>query len=196
MSDAVTSSEPRGDSRETRLERRVREAEEKASRARILAGLSLIGLIGLALMGIAQVGRHSSDQLRTQRLIIEDSTGRQRIVIGAPISERRPRVGMKIQNSEGAEQFGLGLDPDGSMSMGFDVKPGVGNPANRERLNLGVNPTGQGGIRFLDNQTRARMWVRLDSSGAPLVEFWRWNKHSIAIRQVRFGETDTKFISR
>lgn len=194
MTDPEGSNNSRAEESETHLKQRVKKAEKKASRARFLAGLALVGLIGFAVLGLAQVTGDFSNQLRTQRLIIEDSTGQERIVVGAPISDRRPRVGMKILNSEGAEQFGLSLDPDGSMSMGFDVRPGIGNPANRERLNMGVTPTGQGWIRFLDNQTRARMWVRLDSTDKPLVEFWRWSEDSIAIREIRFGGTDTRTI--
>lgn len=196
MTDAEASNESQAEHKNTRLEHRVREAEKKASRARVLAGCSLVGFIGFAVLGLAQVTGTPDDQIRTQRLIIEDSTGQQRIAIGAPMSDRRSRVGMKILNTEGAEQFGLSLDPDGSMSMGFDVKPGVGNPANQERLNLGVTPTGEGWIRFLDNQTRARMWIRLDSTGTPLVEFWRWKDDRIAIREVGFDGTETRSILR
>lgn len=40
-------------------------------------------------------------------------------------------TGMKILNAEGAEQFGFGRTQDGSVSMGFDTRPGVGDPRNR-----------------------------------------------------------------
>lgn len=115
-----------------------------------------------------------NDVIRAHGLVIVDSLGRERIVLGAPMPDGRAYVGMKLLNATGAEQFGLGIKPDGGVSMGFDIKPGVGNPANPERLNLGVTPTGQGWIRFLDNQTRARLFVLLDSSDAPLVRFLEW----------------------
>jgi len=103
----------------------------------------------------------------------------------------RQYVGMQILNSDGLEQFGLGLKPDGAVSMGFDTKPGVGDQRNRERLNMGVTATGQGWIRYLDNQTRARLRLALDSVDAPSIQFMDWPGNSrIVVRQVGFtGDT-------
>jgi hypothetical protein len=98
---------------------------------------------------------------------------------------------MKILNPDGAEQFGLNIKPDGSVGMGFDVMPGVGDPRNRERLNLGVTATGRGWIRYLDNKTRARLWIMLDSADAPVVQFLDWpDDQKIVVRQIGFtGDT-------
>ncbi|MBI4502968.1 MAG: hypothetical protein HY700_17645 [Gemmatimonadetes bacterium] len=143
-------------------------------------------------MGATSLQPHAQDVVRTKVLIVQDNDGRDRIVLGAPMPDGRQYVGMKILNAGGAEQFGLGLKTDGSVSMGFDTKPGVGNPANRERLNLGVSATGQGWIRYLDNQTRARMWLMLDSADTPVVQFWDWpDNQRIMVRQMAFvGETN------
>ncbi len=132
---------------------------------------ALVLFAGVALAGFVP---KQNDVIRAHGLVIVDSLGRERIVLGAPMPDGRDYVGMKLLNATGAEQVGLGIEPDGGVSMGFDTKPGVGNPANPERLNLGVTPTGQGWIRFLDNQTRARLFVLLDSSDAPLVRFLEW----------------------
>jgi len=111
--------------------------------------------------------------------------------------DARNYVGMKILDPNGAEQFGLGLQPDGGISMGFDVRPGVGNPGNRERLNLGVTPTGQGWIRYLDNDTRARLWVMLDASNRPVAQYFDWpDDQRIVVREVGFGGERTSEIAR
>src|SRR5206468_10179838 len=124
-------------------------------------------------------------------LIIEDGSGHERIVLGAPMPDGRQYVGMKILNPDGAEQFGLGLKMDGAVSMGFDTKPGVGDQRNRERLNMGVTATGQGWIRYLDNQTRARLRLALDSADTPSIQFMDWPSNTrIVVRQVAFtGDT-------
>ena len=172
---------------------RLEQLEHTTQQARTLAAAAVIGLLTIWFTGAAgptAVARQ--DTIRTRLLVIEDGQGRERIVLGAPMSDERQYVGMKILNADGAERFGLGLKPDGSVSMGFDAKPGVGNPANRERLNMGVSITGRGWIRYLDNQTRARMWVTLDSTDSPWVQFLEWaDDQHILVRQIGFAGEKT-----
>jgi hypothetical protein len=127
------------------LKARVDHLERSVRRTTSVAAVAGVALLATWVMGAA---RHASpqpqDEVRTKLLVIQDSQGRDRIVIGAPMPDPRQYVGMKILDPGGAEQFGLGLRNDGSISMGFDAKPGVGNPANRERLNMGVTPKGPG----------------------------------------------------
>ncbi|MFN2563385.1 MAG: hypothetical protein ABR499_00065 [Gemmatimonadaceae bacterium] len=180
----------------TNLTARVERLERTMLRTRLFAAAAGIGLFGTWLTGAApwQVPQRQQ-AIRTTHLVIEDAQGRDRIVLGAPMPDRRQYVGMKILNADGAEQFGLGLKPDGSVGMGFDVRPGVGNPANRERLNLGVTARGQGWIRYLDNETRARLWVRLDSTDTPWVQFLEWpSDKRIVARQIGFaGDTTVEW---
>lgn len=63
---------------------------------------------------------------------------------------------------------------DGSVRMGFDTRPEVRDPRNGERLNMGVTASGQGWIRYLDNQRRARLFAMLDSAEALWVQFLGW----------------------
>ncbi len=96
-------------------------------------------------------------------------------------------------NPDGAEQFGLGLKMDGGVTMGFDTKPGVGDERNRERLNMGVTAAEQGWIRYLDNRTRARLRLALDSADAPVVQFLNWpDDQRIIVRELGFPR-DTIF---
>ena len=171
------------------LAARLDRLERAARRTRLLAATAAIVLVTTWVTGAK--GRHEpqpQDSIRTKLLVIEDARGRDRIVLGAPMPDGRQDVGMKILNPDGAEQFGLGLKVDGSVSMGFDTKPGIGNPANRERLNMGVTTTGRGWIRYLDNQTRARMWVTLDSADAPVLQFLDWpDDRRILVREIGFA---------
>ena len=175
-----------------RLDARLARLERSLRRAHVVAAITGITLLGACLLGAAR-WRQAPHQpvVRTALLVIEDAQGRDRIVLGAPMPDGRQYIGMKILNADGAEQFGLGVKPDGGVSMGFDVRPGVGNPANRERLNMGVTATGQGWIRYLDNETRARLFIRLDSADVPLVQFLDWpDKQRILVRQIGFhGES-------
>jgi hypothetical protein len=169
---------------------RLERVERSLRRMRLAASMAGLALVGSWLLG-ATAPQTRPDVLRGKILILEDTQGRERIVLGAPMPDGRQYVGMKILNAEGDEQFGLGLKPDGSVGMGFDTKPGVGDPRNRERLNMGVTATGQGWIRYLDNQTRARLRIALDSSDAPAVQFLEWpDGQRILLRQLGFaGDT-------
>ena len=175
---------------------RLDQLERAAGRTRFLTATVGIALVTAWLTGAK--GRHESQpqaSIRAKLLIIEDAQGRDRIVLGAPMPDGRQYVGMKILNPDGAEQLGLGLKADGSVSMGFDTKPGIGNPANRERLNMGVTTTGRGWIRYLDNQARARMWVTLDSADAPVLQFLDWpDDRRILVREIDFrGEKSVEW---
>jgi hypothetical protein len=165
---------------------RLEQLERSVRRLRMVASLAGIALLTTWVLA-ARSPQARPDVLRARGLILEDAEGRERIVLGAPMPDGRQYFGMKILSAEGAEQFGLGLKPDGSVGMGFDTKPGVGDPRNRERLNMGVTATGQGWIRFLDNRTRARMRIALDSADVPAVQLLDWpDAQRILVRQVGF----------
>jgi hypothetical protein len=165
---------------------RLEQVERASRRTRGLAVVLGVALLMTWVMA-ATWQQVPGERIRTKLLVIEDAQGRDRVVLGAPMPDGRQYVGMKILNPDGAEQIGLSLKTDGSVSMGFDTKPGVGDPRNRERLNMGVTATGQGWIRYLDNQTRARMFLRLDSAEAPVVQFLAWpGDQQILVRQLGF----------
>jgi hypothetical protein len=170
---------------------RITQLEREVRRMRFVALLAGIALLSTWLLGAASSSSGQQSVLRAKTFIVEDAQGRERIVLGAPMPDGRQYVGMKILNQDGAEQFGLGLKPGGSVSMGFDTKPGIGDPRNRERLNMGVTASGQGWIRYLDNRTRARLRLALDSADTPALQFLDWpDDQRIAVRQLGFsGDT-------
>lgn len=69
---------------------------------------------------------------RAHMLVIEDVTGTDRIVLGAPMPSpkgmvrRMEQTGMMINDAIGEEQFGVGVDAEGRKSKGFDARPGGG----------------------------------------------------------------------
>lgn len=84
-----------------------------------------------------------------------------------------------------------------SWLLGFDTKPDVGDERNRERLNMGVTASGQGWIRYLDNRTRARLRIALDSADAPAVQFLDWpDDKRIIVRELGFRRDTTFALKR
>lgn len=167
---------------------RLERLERSSRHTRVIAAAAATGLlVTWSIAATVSPDVQRQDVVRTGQVVVMDAEGRDRIVLGAPMPDGREYVGMKILNADGAEQFGLGLRSDGSVSMGFDTKPGVGDPRNRERLNMGVTATGRGWIRYLDNDTRARLWLRLDSDDAPVLQFLDWpDGEPIRVRQLDF----------
>lgn len=177
----------------TQLAARLERLERTARRTRVFTAAAGIGLLVTWVAGSArQQEPVHQDVIRVRLVVIEDDQGRDRIVLGAPMPDGRQHTGMKILNPDGAEQFAVSLKPDGRVGMGFDAAPGVGDPRNPERLNMGVTTTGQGWIRFLDNRTRARMLAALDSADVPWVQFLDWpDDQRILVRQIGFSGEET-----
>ena len=179
------------------LASRLEQLERSLRRMRLITSITGLGFVSVFLLGATRSTNRSPDVLRAKMLIIEDGNGRERIVLGAPMPDGRQYVGMKILNPDGAEQFGLGLKVDGGVSMGFDTKPGVGDERNRERLNMGVTASGQGWIRYLDNHTRARLRIALDSADAPALQFLDWpDDRRIMVRELGFPRDTTFALKR
>lgn len=109
----------------------------------------------------------SPDVIRARTLIIEDPSGHQRIILGAPVPDprggqrRSAATGLVINDSAGNERFGVGLLADGSVAMGFDAAPATGGARGGERLTLGVGQMGNGEIRFLDRASYVRAHMTL-----------------------------------
>jgi hypothetical protein len=140
-----------------------------------------------------------SKVLRGRSLIIEDAQGRDRIVLGAPIPDPRegkrisPSVGMVINDENGYERFGLGLQASGSIGMGFDAPPKTGDDRNRERINIVADDKGGAYIRFLDRRTLVAGFLRLDANNQLQLEFLDVQPQEIVTRRIGFrGEETTR----
>jgi hypothetical protein len=140
------------------LEKRVR---------RLAIGLGLTSAVAITLVSIAWRPAPQTDVLRARAIILSDSAGRERVVIGAPVPEPAgariaPNTGMIIRDSTGAKRFGLGVFPNGMMSMGFDAPQIPGVRGNRERINIVAAPNGLASIRFLNRKSLVAGYLLLD----------------------------------
>lgn len=155
------------DTRVAALERQLR---------RFQVGLA-VAMFGVAVAVFWSVVVEAQDErtLRVRRLVVEDASGRDRIIFGAPLSDPQGRVspstGMVINDQQGAERFAVGLLDNGRVVMGFDAPPGTGDPRNRERITLVADATGGAYIRFLNRKTGVPGRLILDEDDQLYLEF-------------------------
>jgi hypothetical protein len=144
--------------------RRIEVLERRLRRLVLASGIAWLAVMVLA--ASAWTSQSQGDVLRVRALIITDENGTERIVVGAPIPEpegRRiaPNTGLVINDSAGAERFGMGLLGNGNLVMGFDAPPRPGIRSNRERLTFAVDREGRPKLRFLDTNGLVRTHMEL-----------------------------------
>jgi len=133
--------------------------------------LVIVLMIGLQWMP-RPTAQTSTDPLRVRGVIVEDSSGRPRVVLGPMDARSSIRgMGLRINDLNGVERFGLSLKENGSMGMGFDAPPGTGDDRNPERINIVADETGGAFIRFLDRRTSVAARMSLDSENKVWLEF-------------------------
>jgi hypothetical protein len=150
-----------------------------------------IAAVVLAVLAIAfalspRSSAQQPDSLRVRQLIVEDSNGRPRVVLGpldAPGNYRR--IGMRINDPNGAERFGVSYKEDGVVGLGLDAPPGTGDDRNRERINLVADEKGGAWIRFLDRRTSVVSRMYLDEQNRAWLSFSDFSQKPAAIR--RYG---------
>ena len=161
------------------LERRVRVLQFG------MAAVAAAALFGG--MSSRPAGQQPVDALRVRQLIVEDADARARMVLGyldAPGNRRR--LGMRINDAEGVERFGVSFIRDnGNMVMGFDAPPGKGDDRNRERLNLVADGEGGAHIRFLDRRTSVASRLYLDEQNRVWMSFSDFTQTPARVR--RYG---------
>jgi hypothetical protein len=139
----------------TELSERVRIIERQLHQYRVTLVLMVVAAAALA--AFTSSVRAQNQVLRTRGLVIEDASGRDRIVVGAPVMEpsgrESPCTGFRINDPQGAERFGLCLSANGRMVVGLDAPPGKGDDRNRERITLVAYEDGGAHIRFLNRKT-------------------------------------------
>ena len=155
------------------LHARVAELERSVRRQRL--GLLLLGVLACALVSIpSSQAQQGAETIRAKGLIIEDDSGRPRILLGAPLPSQgtgEPRAGMRINDTRGFERLGLSLYDSGRMVVGIDAPPGTGSDLNRERITLVADAKGGGYIRFLDRTTSVPAVIYLDAENQVWLEF-------------------------
>jgi len=167
--------------------------------------LRMLKLYALALTGFILVlllsgfRSHGTDDqiLRARALVIVDEQGRDRIIMGAPMPDPSegerisPTIGMMINDTDGFERFGLGLQENGRVVMGFDAPPGTGDDRNRERITIVADQEGGAQIRFLDRETRVPARIYLDEENLVWVEFLEFPEGEVVRRRIGFSGEET-----
>jgi hypothetical protein len=182
----VNSSEPS-------LQHRVADLERRLRRMQTVALFAALATMGLALTAFVKRAP-TPDVVRTRQLIIEDSAGRDRIVLGAPMRDNfqrmSPATGLAIRDTAGNERFGLSLKNNGDVSMGFDAPRCTSTPCNPERINIGAFADGSAQIRFLDSQTGVAARMELAADDRVHLRFMKVTRDSIRARSLSIqGDT-------
>jgi len=173
------------------LQNRVQELEKKV---RVFGKVNIILMLLATALGLGawHSAAPQSAAVRARSLIIEDEAGRDRIVLGAPVPDPREgkrisaSYGMVINDAEGIERFGVGLQASGRMVMGFDAPPGTGDPRNRERINLVADENGGAYIRFVNRKTYVPGRLILDKDDQFYLEFLDFPKGKTISRRISF----------
>jgi hypothetical protein len=172
----------------SQLQKRVSDLERKLRRIYGVAILASVATVALVTTGFLRAPT-TPDVLRTRQLIIEDTAGRDRIVLGAPVRDNFNRIsaatGMVIRDSSGSERFGVSLDARGNVGLGLDAPRCTSDPCNRERINLVADANGGAHLRFLDRQTGVAARIVLDDDDRAYLDFLKVTRDSI--QQHRLG---------
>ena len=149
-----------------------------------------IAAVVLAVLAIAfalapRSSAQQPDSVRVRQLIVEDADGRSRVVLGPLDSGKNRRIGMRINDTNGVERFGVALMDDGNMVIGLDAPPGTGDDRNRERISLVADDKGGAHIRFLDRRTSVASRMYLDEQNRVWLSFTDFAQTPALIR--RYG---------
>ena len=157
-----------------------------------------IAAVVLAVLAVAlalapqPAAQQATDGFRVKQLIVEDESGRSRLVLGPLDAGNNRRIGIRINDTNGVERFGVAFMNDGNMVLGLDAPPGTGNDANRERINLVADQKGGAYIRFLDRRTNVVSRMYLDDQNRAWMSFSDFTQTPALIR--RYGLTGEETI--
>jgi len=150
-----------------------------------------IAAVVLAVLAIAMAlapepaAQQPAESMRVKQLIVEDESGRSRLVLGPLDAGNNRRMGIRINDTNGVERFGVAFMNDGNMVLGLDAPPGTGNDANRERINLVADQKGGAYIRFLDRRTNVVSRMYLDDQNRAWMSFTDFTQTPALVR--RYG---------
>jgi hypothetical protein len=153
-----------------------------------IAAIVLAVLAVVFALAPRSAAQQQPDTMRVRQLIVEDANGRPRVVLGpldGPGNYRR--IGMRINDPNGAERFGVSYKDDGVIGLGLDAPPGTGDDRNRERINLVADEKGGAWIRFLDRRTSVVSRMYLDEQNRAWLSFTDFTQTPAFIR--RYGLT-------
>ena len=152
----------------------------------------VLAALALAFALAPRLSAQQPGSLRVRELIVEDASGRPRVVVGALDSGSSRRTGIRINDTNGVERFGVAFMESGSMVVGLDAPPGTGDDRNRERINLVADEKGGAYIRFLDRRTSVVSRMFLDEENRAWLSFSDFTQRPALIR--RYGLTGEETI--
>jgi len=173
------------------LRSRIEFLEAQTRRRRWRTVVPAVGIAALWL-GTALSDAQDTRVLRVRTLIVEDESGRDRVILGAPVPDIKgggrasPSVGLVINDPDGLERFAVGLQGNGRMVMGFDAPPGTGDSRNRERINIVADAAGGAYIRFLNRKTFVPGRLVLDDKDEFYLEFLDFPAGKTISRRIGF----------
>ena len=149
-------------------------ALERAVRMQRRVIVVLVTLCGVVLVTPSFRAQSAGEALRARSLVIEDANGRARIVLGAPLPAQgtgMSRIGMRINDENGFERFGVNLFEDGRVVLGLDAPRGKGDDRNRERINLIADGEGGSAMTWKDRRTGVVARMYLDTNNQVWLQF-------------------------
>jgi hypothetical protein len=176
--------------RERDLQQQIDVLRRELARTRIIFTAVLGAGAAIAFLSAAAAAQDPR-MLRARSLVIEDASGNDRIVMGAPILDPRPgrsspTTGLVINDEKEIERFSVGLQASGRVVMGFDAPPGTGDPRNRERITIVTDDTGGAYIRFLNRKTLVPGRLILDDKDQFYLEFLDFQDGKTRTRRIGF----------
>jgi hypothetical protein len=175
----------------TDLQQQIDALKRALSRVRVIGAAALgAGVIA----GFLSVSTTAQDAkaLRLRSLVIEDDAGNDCIVLGSPVPDPReghrisPSSGLVINDERGVERFGVGLQANGSMTMGFDAPPGTGDDRNRERISIVADGAGGSSMFFHNRKTQVPGRLELGADDQFYLEFLDFQDGKVTTKRIGF----------
>ena len=174
------------------LSDRVARLESNGRRLRLtIAALAVF--LGASLTTLHPRAQQPAEILRVKGLIVEDESGRARIVLGAPIAEGTAsrRTGIKILDAAGVERIGISALTNGDAVIGLDAPLGTGDDRNTERINLVADAKGGSSIVFKDRRTSVVARMYLDAQNQVWMQFSDFMQTPAVIRRIGLKGEET-----
>lgn len=167
---------------------RIARLQVKLTQLQLVTGGLLFGLAVLLLTGAAR--NPVQDEVRAHRIVLVDSQGVERVVMGEDTGRMHGRsAGIILFDDTGTERGGISTFENGQVTMALDAPLGVGS-AMRDRLGLVVDKQGGAAIMLNNNDTGVPVRLVADPEGGGGLELIQFDHETktARIRRLSYGE--------